>query len=240
MEAHGDWAAATFHTWSVIYQSFAAVSQFGIRRMIVEHGPWFYLITFVWTFIEGETFVIFAGSFAAQGLLDPVLLLITAWLGSFSGDQLYFFIGRRFGGRLLKRYPRWRAGVDTALGFLRRYSTGFILGFRFTYGVRNFSSFAMGMSGLLWRRFLLWNFLAAGVWALLFVGAGYLLGNIFGAALREMADSFALMMLGLFVMVCLVVGAMHVVQRRRSANSGAGDQHQPPAHEREYERKRAS
>ena len=73
----------------------------------------------------------------------------------------------------------------------------------------------MGMSGLLWRRFFALNFVAAGVWATTFVGAGYLLGNIFGAALRRMADSFGLVMLGIFVLVAAVVLTLHRIQRRR-------------------------
>jgi membrane protein DedA with SNARE-associated domain len=215
MESHGGWVDALSQFWTLAFHFCASVTQFDIRNMVVQHGHWFYLITFLWTFVEGETFVIFAGTFAAQGLLDPFFLLLSAWLGSFSGDQLYFYIGRRFGGKLLHRYPRWRPGVDSALAFLRRYSTGFILSFRFTYGVRNFSSFAMGMSGLLWRRFLALNFLAAGLWATTFVGAGYLLGNVFGAALRRMADSFGLVMLGIFVLVSVVILTLHRIQRRR-------------------------
>ena len=215
MESHGDWVDTLSQLWTLAFHFCASVTQFDIRNLVVQHGHWFYLITFLLTFIEGETFVIFAATFAAQGLLDPFLLLISAWLGSFSGDQLYFYIGRRFCGKLLHRYPRWRPGVDTALAFLRRYSTGFILSFRFTYGVRNFSSFAMGMSGLVWRRFLALNFAAAGLWATSFVGAGYLLGNIFGAALRRMADSFGLVMLGIFVLVAAVVLTLHRIQRRR-------------------------
>jgi membrane protein DedA with SNARE-associated domain len=215
MESHGGWVDALSQFAVHAFHFCASVTQFDIRNMVVQHGHWFYLMTFVWTFVEGETFVIFAATFAAQGLLDPLLLLICAWLGSFSGDQLYFYIGRRFGGKLLHRFPRWRPGVDTALAFLRRYSTGFILSFRFTYGVRNFSSFAMGMSGLLWRRFFALNFVAAGMWATTFVGAGYLLGNIFGAALRRMADSFGLVMLGIFVLVAAVVLTLHRIQRRR-------------------------
>jgi membrane protein DedA with SNARE-associated domain len=215
MESHGDWVDALSQFPTLAFHFCASVTQFDIRNMVVQHGHWFYLITFAWTFVEGETFVIFAATFAAQGLLDPLLLLISAWLGSFAGDQLYFYVGRRFGGKLLHRFPRWRPGVDTALAFLRRYSTGFILSFRFTYGVRNFSSFAMGMSGLLWRRFLALNFIAAGLWATTFVGAGYLLGNIFGAALRRMADSFGIVMLGIFVLVTAVVLTLHRIQRRR-------------------------
>ncbi|MBV9521975.1 MAG: DedA family protein [Alphaproteobacteria bacterium] len=221
MDLQGAWAAPIDHLWSAFGFCWNSLAHLDIRRMILEHGSWFYPITFVWTFVEGETFVIFAACFAAQGLLNPVPLLISAWLGSFSGDQAYFYIGRRFGGHLLQRYPRWRIGVDRALAFLRRYSTSFVLTFRFTYGIRNFSSFAMGMSGLSWRRFLKLNFIAAGVWALSFVGAGYLLGHIFGAALGTYADSFGLLMLAVFAVVATGVFIMHRVQRRTLAPRGA-------------------
>jgi len=183
--------------------------------MIVDYGTWFYPLTFLWTFVEGETFVIFAGSFAAQGLLEPLPLLASAWLGSFLGDQLYFLIGRRYGGVLLVRFPKWRHGVDAALDFLRRYSTAFVLGFRFTYGVRNFSSFAMGMSGLRWSRFLFLNFIAAGVWAMTFVGVGFLLGRAFASVLGQLADSFGLVMLCVMAVSGSIVFLVHRSHKKR-------------------------
>ncbi len=136
-----------------------------IDRLIAEHGSWFYAIAFIWTFLEGETVVLFAGFAAAQGLLNPFLLVAATGLGSFAGDQSCFWIGRRFGSRLLGRFPRWRLGVEIALRWLERYNAGFILSFRFIYGVRNFSAFAMGMSAIRGRRFLMLNFLAAALWA---------------------------------------------------------------------------
>jgi membrane protein DedA with SNARE-associated domain len=65
-----------------------------VDQLIAAHGAYSYLIAFVWTFLEGETIVLFAGFAAAHGLLNPILVLVAAWLGSFSGDQLYFWIGR--------------------------------------------------------------------------------------------------------------------------------------------------
>lgn len=186
-----------------------------INRLIAEHGAWFYLIAFIWTFLEGETVVLFAGFAAAQGMLNPFLLVAATGLGSFVGDQSCFWVGRHFGSRLLDRFPRWRFGVEAALRWLERYNTGFILSFRFIYGVRNFSSFAMGMSAIRGKRFLALNFLAAALWAANFIAVGYFLGHAFRAVLGDLARSFSLAMLGVFVAIACGVGLVHRAQRRR-------------------------
>jgi membrane protein DedA with SNARE-associated domain len=163
--------------------------------------------------------VLFAGFAAAQGLVDPALLFVAAWLGSFAGDQTYFWLGRQFGVRLLDRFPRWRHGVDAALHWVERYDAGFILSFRFIYGVRNFSSFALGLSAVRWNRFLRLNFLAAGLWAASFVTVGYFLGHAFRAVLGDLARSFSLAMLAVFVLIGGGMWLLHRLQRRRAAGA---------------------
>ena len=98
-----------------------------VQELIRHHGLWVYVFTFIWTFFEGETFVLFCGFAAAQGLLNAPLLVIAAWTGSFAGDQFFFWVGRHFGLMLLARRPFWRARVDKALVWLRRFDVGFIL-----------------------------------------------------------------------------------------------------------------
>jgi len=186
-----------------------------INELLAQNGACFYLIAFVWTFLEGETVIIFAGFAAAQGLIDPMLLLTAAWLGSFSGDQCYFWLGRHFGIRLLDRFPRWRRSVDSALKWLERYDAGFILSFRFIYGVRNVSSFALGLSAVRWDRFLRLNFAAAGLWAASFVAVGYFLGHAFRAVLGDVARSFSLVMLAAFVAIGAGMWLLHRLQKRR-------------------------
>lgn len=177
-----------------------------VLKLIQEYESLFYLITLAWTYVEGETFVIFAGYACHQGYLNIYWLIGAAWIGSFCGDQTWFFIGRRFGRQLIIRFPKWRAGVDTAMLLAERYNTAFILSFRFIYGVRNFSSIALGMSNVTWARFFFLNFIAAGMWANIFAWSGYLLGQAFEAILGDIAKGFGLVMLGVFaVMVWLAV-----------------------------------
>ncbi len=186
---------------------------------IAGYGDWFYLLTFVWTFFEGETFVIFAGiaSSPAFDILRVDYLIACAWIGSFCGDNLYFFLGRRYGHRLIARFPRLKPGTDVALDLLHKYNTGFILAFRFIYVVRNFSSFACGMSNLFWPRFMMLNFIAAGVWSCTFAGAGYLLGEVFTKA----AWPIKIVVLCLFATLITLAIRTHRANKRKVAEAAA-------------------
>ena len=194
-----------------------------LSDLSVEYGAWFYLLTFAWTFIEGETFVIVAGFAAAQGLLNAPLLLLAAWLGSYAGDQCYFWIGRNFGLRLLSRRPWWRERVDAALAWVKRYDKWFILSFRFIYGIRNISSFALGISGIGWRRFLILNLIAALLWASAFVGAGFFCGRAAERVLGEQ-HRFSVLMLVAFTVVLAAGGVYYRLRRRRRRVAAAAAQ----------------
>ena len=150
--------------------------------------------------------------------MDAIAYLWAAYLCAYMvGQFVNGFIGRKWGPRLLDRFPRYRPPVDVALGFLRKYNTWFILSFRFIYGIRNVSSFAMGLSGLSWTRFLVLNFIAAGLWACTFAGSGYILGKAFSALLGDLAESFGLVMLGIFLIVVSGVVIMHKRLQQREA-----------------------
>src|SRR5882672_9061337 len=65
-------------------------SRMNFSDLIVRHGDWIYALAFVWAFFEGETFVLFGGLAAAQGVLDPLILFASVTIGSFCGDQCWF------------------------------------------------------------------------------------------------------------------------------------------------------
>jgi membrane protein DedA with SNARE-associated domain len=190
-------------------------------QIAADYGAYVYPLIFIWSFLEGETFIIFAGVAAHQGYLNWPLLVMLAWFGSFAGDQFYFWIGRRWGGRLLKRFPRWEPSVEGALDMLRRYNVWFILSFRFIYGVRNLASFAIGLAGVRPLRFLVLNFIAAGVWAFSFAGFGYVFGEVLEAVLGDVARTFGLVMLGVFILVAGILFTFHKRQQRRFAEKTA-------------------
>jgi membrane protein DedA with SNARE-associated domain len=199
-----------------------AVRRMDLHELIARYGGWIYAVAFAWAFLEGETFVLFGGAAAAQGLLDPWLLGITVAIGSFCGDQCWFLLGRRFGAPLLERFPRWRSRVASPLAWLVRYDRWFILSYRFIYGVRNISSFALGLSPVSRQRFLRLNLLGSFIWAASFVAAGYGLIGLYGMALGDLPQNLGLAILGAVVLAVALFRIAHrrdAARRRRSAEA---------------------
>ncbi|GAB4186839.1 MAG: DedA family protein [Thalassobaculales bacterium] len=153
-----------------------------MEELLQSYGYWALLAV---TMMEGETIVLIAGFLAQRGYLDLHLVMLTAFAGSFTGDQIYYYVGRHWGSRLLARFPSWRRPVETASGFLRRYDIAFILGFRWIWGVRSFSPFAIGIAGVPPLKYLVWNFIAAALWAVTFPLLGFYFGKAIEAFLAD-------------------------------------------------------
>jgi membrane protein DedA with SNARE-associated domain len=195
-----------------------------VFHLIHEHGNWFYLITFVWTALEGETFVVFAALAAQRGFLNIELLFMSAWTGSMCGDQVFFLLGRYCGNWIVARFPGLRPKLAKVFGWLEKHAAAFVLSYRFMYGIRNVSGIAVGMSRLAWNRFAGLNALASFLWAMAFCSAGYLFGDViehFGHRKEEVVDTsirgLMLSVLALFACVLLVRYAVFRWQRRKMA-----------------------
>ena len=145
-----------------------------LASLIGDHGYW---VTFVGALLEGETILALAGLAAERGFLQLPLLMAIGAVGGFTGDQIYFLIGRRFGTRLLTRYPRFQARAHRVAAMIERYPELAIIGVRFIYGLRTIGPAAIGMSRIAWWHFAALNAIGAAIWSVCWIGAGYLTGE---------------------------------------------------------------
>lgn len=176
---------------------------------------WGYVAILIGTFLEGETIVIFAGVFASQGMMSLPLVFSCALFGTFFGDQVYFTIGKRWGSKLLYSHPTLKRKTRSVFRLLKKYETGFILSFRFVYGLRNVSPFVIGMNGISHPRFAALNFIAAFVWATIFAGGGYLLGKTLENFLGRLHGAILLGVLGLVVLLSVLSVTINRIRGKR-------------------------
>ena len=170
-----------------------------------------YLILFIGTFAEGETILILIAILAQDGTPDIRLVILSAFAGSLAGDQTWFYLGRHKGKQLLAKRPLWQHKADKVYRILERHSTWLVLGFRFLYGLRNVTPFALGMSNLKGGRFLLLNAMGAAVWAVVFGLGGYKLGDLLESSLKK--DKYIVLVC--FCVVVIIVWFAKVYRNRR-------------------------
>ena len=172
---------------------------------------------FVGAALEGEAAVVAGGLLAHQGLLPLPGAMIVAILGSFTADQLWFQLGRRFRDHRWIRRAQAKPAFARALAALERHPIGFIFAFRFIYGLRTVSPIAIGTSGVRGRTYLAVNAGAAAIWGTAFTLVGY----VFGDAFEEMFGRFRphghqwLYVAGAVVAIGAVVGLIHRWRERR-------------------------
>lgn len=184
-------------------------------ELIRQHGDAAYSIMFGYAASHALLFALFAGYAAHAGALSFGTLIVVCWLGSFTGDVIRFWIGRRFGTRWLGRFPRLERAVQTAAQLADRHYVWMILLHRYPHGIRGVAGFAYGISRLPWSTFLVLNFAAAGLWSCAVVSAGYAFGRVSEKVMSDASSGLGLVMLVAFLGLSWVLSKKleRVVQR---------------------------
>lgn len=172
-----------------------------LEQLLQDFG---YLALLVGTFFEGETILVLAGFLAFRQYLDIELVILTAFCGSYAGDQLWYFLGRRHGRRILGRRPRWQAMSEKALRYFQKHPDLWVLGFRFVYGLRTVMPVAIGLSGYPPLRYLGLNGIGAAIWAVALGLAAFHFGAVIEIILGNV-KRYELYVLGALLLIGLVL-----------------------------------
>jgi membrane-associated protein len=135
--------------------------------------------------LPSETVVIALGV-ATAGSADPRIALLVgcAAAGAFIGDNLSYFLGRRFGPAVQRRFFATPKGVRArawAERSLARFGVQLIIVCRFIPGGRTAVTLTCGLTGYPRRRFVGATAVAAVIWALY----AFFIGRIGGQAFED-------------------------------------------------------
>jgi membrane protein DedA with SNARE-associated domain len=168
---------------------------------IRQHGDAAYAFLTLYSMANSLLLAIFAGYAAQAGALGYEQALAGCWAGTFAGDVVRFWVGRRFGTRWLGSFPRLQRAVETAARLANRHHVWMILIHRYPRIIRNVAGFAYGASTLGWPRFLALNFIGAGLWAGIAVSTGYAFGYVSDRTMSDALSAFGLAMLIAFLLL---------------------------------------
>jgi membrane protein DedA with SNARE-associated domain len=150
--------------------------------LISQYG---YLAVAIGCLLEGETVLALAGFAAHSGHLGLPQVIVVAALAGFAGDQFFFWLGRRHGGEVLRRWPAVKGRAERVQALIERHHEWLIVGLRFAYGLRIAGPIIIGTSDVPAWRFALFNAIGAAVWATLVALSGWFVGQVIETVLGD-------------------------------------------------------
>lgn len=171
----------------------ALIAQYGLLAIFIGSGT------------EGEAAAV-AGGIVAHRNLIPLWQVATAiYGGSLLAGQGLFLAARRYRDAAWIQRQIARPGCAAIFRALERWPVGFILIYRFVFGVRTLTPLVLGASRISTTQFTVLNTVAAAIWASVFTGLGYVFGKTVEHLFGHLPSRPHLIMIGAVVLAVLLI-----------------------------------
>lgn len=165
----------------------------------------------------GRLLLIAAGALAGTGRGELAAVISAGTVAVMIMDSMWYFASARSSTRLLGLFRRFTAtqpGDDSAVDYFARYGVATIILGRFFTSLRVFAWPAAVTHGLSYRKFLLFDLVAAILWTSTWVLLGWFVGTRWQAAAQTAGIGLAV---GGAVVVAVAVAPLVMRVRRRRA-----------------------
>jgi membrane-associated protein len=198
-----------------------------LSALIQQYGLWTYIILFVVIFCEtglvvtpflpGDSLIFAAGTFAARGDLNVLVLFLILAAAAVLGDTANYWIGKIIGPKVFQKENSRifkKAYLERTHGFYEKYGAETIIIARFVPIVRTFAPFVAGIGRMSYGKFLSYNVVGGVGWVALFTFGGYFFGNI-----PFVRKNFSLVIIAI-ILISLVPAALEIMKHRREKKKG--------------------
>ncbi|MGZ4678979.1 MAG: DedA family protein [Ilumatobacteraceae bacterium] len=189
---------------------------------------WFLLIIVVIAFLDSvipvvpsETCVIIGGVAASQGTQSLLIVIATAALGAFLGDNTAFLLGVRASDRFhrrAERRPRFATKMDWAHQQINDRGGLLLITARFIPGGRTALTLSCGITRQRRAWFMRWVIVATVIWA----SYAALLGRIGGEAFKDNHTKAFMLAFGLAIGTNVIIEVTRHYLKKRRTSAAAG------------------
>ncbi len=161
-------------------------------------------------FLPGDSLLFTAGFLASQGLFSLPVLLIVTFTAAIVGDNVGYVTGKRYGHKVFRKQNSIlfdQKHIEKAEKFYEKHGGKALILARFTPVVRTVAPILAGVGKMPYRRFLIFNFVGAFLWAIGITALGFFLGK----SIPDI-DKYLLPAIAIVVLVSLLPTIIHMMK----------------------------
>ncbi|KRU28931.1 membrane protein [Clostridium sporogenes] len=199
-----------------------------LNVIIQNYGVWTYALIFLIIFCEtglvitpflpGDSILFAAGALAATGSFKIVILFVVLYLAAVIGDTVNYHIGQKIGTKILEKedvkYLN-KEYLKKAHTFYEKHGSMTIVVGRFIPIIRTFVPFVAGIGEMSYLKFIIYNVLGGLLWIALFLGGGYLFGN-----LPFIKQHFSYVVIAIIIISIIPVAVTFIREKRNGGKKG--------------------
>ena len=191
-------------------------------EFFIQYG---YLILFVWVMAEqlgvplpSIPLMLTAGTLSATHRMSAPLALVAVMLACALSDTVWYMMGRRYGGKVLRLLCRFSLEASTCVSktedYFGRHGASTLLFAKFIPGLSTVAAPIAGQTGMGYVKFLLYDMAGALLWGAVYVYAGRFLGDAVKKSqmLFHFVGHFAV---ALFVLMVIAFLVYRVLKQQR-------------------------
>lgn len=164
--------------------------------------------------VPGDTLLVLAGFFTRGSSVNLPLLIVVGIVGAVIGDNISYFVGRKWGRQLVAWLePRWKSlhrHLSEAQTYFKKHGGKTVLFGRHVAIIRTYVPLLAGIGKMPYRTFFVYNIIGAALQISVFLLIGYFFGQYRDQIERILRDG------GLGLLLLIAIGAVIVYRRRRS------------------------
>ncbi len=173
---------------------------FSTNHMFLTYG----VIVFL-GFAEGPFLSMFSGVLIRFGYLSFIPAYIALMLGDLIGDLVWYYVGRQYGTRFIKRFGKYvsvtEESVEKVSRIFHKYKDRILIISKISngFGFALVTIITAGIVRIPFARYISINVIGQFVWTGLLLGVGYFLGNLYTQVDTVFGYAFVSMVVAIFI-----------------------------------------
>jgi membrane-associated protein len=187
-----------------------------LLNLLSEYGHLSYILLFLYCAMKSGALPLFAGMAAQYGYLNLSLVILVVFCGGYLGDELRFYLVRKYGDGFITSRPRLAKLATAAKQLLERYGLIYMFIYRYPKGMRTIGALPVALTNITWGKFTLLNGASAALWTAILTGIGYLFGRTLENLVSQQWGMVSVVLLLVFIAFSYV--GWRVVRRHPQSN----------------------